>query len=88
VSIGGALANASALPMVVRQLVAVGEESGRLQDMLMRAAIILERQEQARTARLLAVLTPAVTVLVAGLIGVVILSVMGAILSLNDLAVL
>jgi general secretion pathway protein F len=88
VSIGGALANASALPMVVRQLVAVGEESGRLQDMLMRAAMILERQEQARTARLLAVLTPAVTMLVAGLIGVVILSVMGAILSLNDLAVL
>jgi general secretion pathway protein F len=88
VTIGGALANASALPAVVQQMVAVGEESGRLQDMLMRAALILERQEQTRTAHTLGVLTPAITVLVSGMIGVIILSVMGAILSLNDVALL
>ena len=86
VTIGGALMKSAALPAVVQQMVAVGEESGRLQDMLIRVAVILERQEQTRAARMLAVLTPAVTILVAGMIAAIILSVMGAILSLNDLA--
>jgi general secretion pathway protein F len=88
VSIGGALVYSSALPTVVQQMIAVGEETGRLQDMLLRAASILERQEQARTAQTLSVLTPAITILVSGMIGVIILSVMGAILSINDLALL
>jgi general secretion pathway protein F len=88
VSIGGALARSSALPIVVQQMIAVGEETGRLQDMLLRAASILERQEQTRTAQILSVLTPAITILVSGMIGVIILSVMSAILSINDLALL
>jgi general secretion pathway protein F len=88
VSIGGALARSSALPTVVQQMIAVGEETGRLQDMLLRAASILERQEQTRTAQILSVLTPAITILVSGMIGVIILSVMSAILSINDLALL
>jgi general secretion pathway protein F len=69
-------------------MIAVGEETGRLQDMLLRAASILERQEQTRTAQILSVLTPAITILVSGMIGVIILSVMSAILSINDLALL
>lgn len=85
-TIGTALATSAALPAVVQQMVAVGEESGRLQDMLARVATILERQEQTRAAQMLAILTPAVTILVAGMIAAIILSVMGAILSLNDLA--
>jgi general secretion pathway protein F len=80
------MTKAAALPAVARQMIAVGEESGRLQDMLTRAALILERQEQSRTARTLAVLTPAITILVSGMIAAIILSVMGAILSINDLA--
>ncbi|GEO17702.1 type II secretion system F family protein [Microvirga aerophila] len=88
VSIGGALARSSALPTVVHQMIAVGEETGRLQDMLLRAASILERQEQTRTTQILSVLTPAITILVSGMIGVIILSVMSAILSINDLALL
>lgn len=86
VSIGNALSTAEALPAVVQQMVTVGEESGRLQDMLARAALILERQEELRTARALAALTPAITMLVAGMIAAIILSVMGAILSINELA--
>jgi len=86
VTIGAAMARASALPPVAQQLVAVGEESGRLQEMLLRAASVLERQEQAKTARALAVLTPAVTILVAGMIAAIILSVMGAVLSINEIA--
>jgi general secretion pathway protein F len=85
-TIGTAMARAAALPPIAQQLVAVGEESGRLQEMLLRAASVLERQEQAKTARALAILTPAVTILVAGMIAAVILSVMGAVLSINEIA--
>jgi general secretion pathway protein F len=85
-TIGEAMTKAAALPAVARQMIAVGEESGRLQDMLTRAALILERQEQSRTARVLAILTPSITILVSGMIAAIILSVMGAILSINDLA--
>jgi general secretion pathway protein F len=84
-SLAGALSKWSALPPVARQIITVGEESGRLQEMIMRAAIILERQEQMRTAKILAVLTPAITILVAGLVAAIILSVITAILSINDL---
>jgi general secretion pathway protein F len=87
-TLAGAVARAEALPQVARQMIMVGEESGRLSDMLLRAATVLERQEQHRTARALGVLTPAVTILVASLIAAVILSVMGAILSINELALL
>jgi general secretion pathway protein F len=86
VNIGTALSMASALPMVVQQMITVGEESGRLQDMLLRATLILERQEQMQSTRALAVLTPAVTILVGGMIAAIILSVMGAVLSINELA--
>jgi general secretion pathway protein F len=87
-TIGAAMARFSALPAVAQQMITVGEESGRLQDMLLRAALILDRQEQTRTTQALAVLTPAITILVAGMVAAIILSVMNAILSLNELALL
>ena len=71
--------------MAVQQMITVGEESGRLPDMLLRAATLLDRIDQIKTSRALAVVTPTVTVLIAGLVAAVILSVMSAILSLNDL---
>ena len=86
-TIGDAIARTNALPEVARRMIVVGEESGCLQEMLLRAALILERQEQTLTSRTLAILTPAVTLFVSGLIAAVILSVMGAILSINDLAI-
>jgi general secretion pathway protein F len=85
-TIGTSMTKTAALPPVARQMIAVGEESGRLQEMLFRAAGILERQEQLLTARTVTVLTPALTILVSGVIAAIILSVMSAILSINDLA--
>lgn len=85
-TIGDALNATRALPAVARQMIVVGEESGCLQGMLLRAALILERQEQVRTNYALAILTPTVTIFVSGLIAAIILSIMGAILSINDLA--
>lgn len=84
-SLAAASASRSALPPVVTQMIAVGEETGRLQDMLLRASTILERQEQDRTARILSILGPTVTIGVAGLVAIIILSVVSGILAINDL---
>jgi general secretion pathway protein F len=67
-------------------MILVGEESGRLEEMLMRAAMVLEAQERARTQRILSILAPSLTILIAAMVGGIILSVVGAILSINELA--
>ena len=85
-SIGAAMVRNSALPTVAQQMILVGEESGRLEEMLMRAAMVLEAQERARTQRILSILAPGLTILIAAMVGGIILSVVGAILSINELA--
>jgi general secretion pathway protein F len=85
VSLALSITSASALPPIAIQLIAVGEESGRLPDMLLRIATIMERQEQDRTACVLSILSPVITIGVAGLMAVIILSVVGGILAINDL---
>jgi general secretion pathway protein F len=81
-----AIGEARALPPAAAQMLVVGDESGRLAEMLARAAALVEREEELRMARVLAVLTPATTLLVAGLVATIVLSVMSAILSINELA--
>jgi general secretion pathway protein F len=68
-------------------MIAVGEETGKLSQMLLRIAIILEQQSQRRIERLMTLLTPALTIAIAGLVGMLIFTVMNAILSVNELAV-
>jgi general secretion pathway protein F len=85
-SLADAIGRAAAIPPVAVPMITVGEETGRLREMLQRAAVILERQEQDRTARILAVLGPTVTIAVAAMIAVLILSVVSGILAINELA--
>lgn len=84
-ALGNAIKRTAALPAIAIQLIVVGEESGRLPDMLVRTATIMEQQEQDRTTRVLAVLSPIVTIGVAGVMAAIILSVVGGILAINDL---
>ena len=68
------------------QLVRVGEETGKLDEMLLKLADIYDRDVQRRIERLLALLVPLLTIglgfIVAGIVG----SMLVAILSVNDLA--
>jgi general secretion pathway protein F len=80
------LASVKAFPSEAVQLARVGEEAGRLHELLSEAASILESGGARTLERLLALIVPAVTVfmglIVAGLIG----SVLIGLLSINDLA--
>ena len=68
------------------RLMIVGEQTGQLDTMLSRIATIYEVAMQRQLARLMGLLTPVLTLLIGGLVGGLILSVMNAILSVNDLA--
>ncbi|MGY3449866.1 type II secretion system F family protein [Bradyrhizobium sp. USDA 4353] len=81
-----ALRNFVVLPAVALQMIAVGEEAGKLDRMLLRVAEMLEKQLQTNVDRFMAALTPAMTVGIAVIIGALIMPVMNAVLSINDLA--
>jgi general secretion pathway protein F len=80
-----ALGRRRLLPGHVVQMIRVGEESGDLADSASRVAIFYEAKLDAALGRLIAVVGPATMVLVSLLIAWLIMSVMTALISINDL---
>jgi general secretion pathway protein F len=80
------LERAQIFPKATVQLARVGEETGRLHDLLIEAADTLDRESQDTIDRLLSVLVPSVTILMGAIVAALIASVLVGILSLNDLA--
>jgi general secretion pathway protein F len=70
-----------------RQMISIGEETNKLEAMLMQIAVNLETETAQRIERIMALLTPLMTVALGVLVGGLIMSVMRAILSVNELAV-
>lgn len=81
-----ALDGTGLLPATSLRLVAVGEESGQLAPMLMQVATILEGDLQWHIERMVGLLTPILTLAIGGSIGALIMQVMSAVLSINNLA--
>lgn len=82
-----ALAAQNLLPAHVVQMLRVGEESGNLADSAGRIAVFYETKLDASLARLTAVAGPLLMMCVSMLIGWLILSIMSALMSINDLLV-
>jgi len=86
-SLSRALAPVARLPRVIIDMLKVGEEAGKPGEMLVQVAKMLERQSEQRMDRAMALLTPILTLLIAAVVGSLIMTVMTAILSINDLAI-
>ena len=88
---GGGLAAALALsgvfPVRTTQLLRLGEENAQLGRMALRAAEIHEARTAQSVQRLLALLVPAITVVMGLAVAGIVASLLTAMLSLNDLAV-
>jgi general secretion pathway protein F len=80
------LDRAGVFPKAAVQLARVGEETGRLDDLLVEAADTLDREAQGTIDRLLSVLVPSITIVMGAIVAALIASVLVGILSLNDLA--
>lgn len=81
-----ALEAVKVFPPLVIQLARVGEETGRLEDMLAEAAAILEVESRTALERLLSLLVPVLTISMGALIATLIGSVLIGLLSVNELA--
>jgi len=79
------LAKQGRFPRLALQMISVGEETGRLDDMLMKVADSYDTEVRNTIDRLLSIFTPVVTLILAAVIGTIVLSVLVAILSINDL---
>jgi general secretion pathway protein F len=82
-----ALAGRQLLPGHVVQMLRVGEEAGNLADSAGRVATFYEAKLDTALARLIAIVGPAMMILVSLLIAWLIVSVMTALISINDLLI-
>ena len=80
-----ALKDQRVFPPVLVHLVANGEQTGRLPEMLVRAAAELERVAQTRIAWMAALLQPGLIVIMGAIVLVLVLAVMLPIVSMNQL---
>ena len=81
-----ALQRQPAFPDMALRFIAIGEEASRLDDMLLHLAEVSDTEAHRQIEGLLTLLTPAITLFVGVFIGGLILSVMQAVLSVNDIA--
>ncbi|KAB2911588.1 MAG: type II secretion system F family protein [Hyphomicrobiaceae bacterium] len=81
-----ALTETGVFPALSLRLIAVGEETGRLEEMLDHVAKIFEAQVHRNVERLMSLITPVFTLAIGVSVGALMLSVMTAILSVNDIA--
>lgn len=79
-----ALETCQALPEDALRLVALGEKSGHLDTMLLRAAALYDREVRNRLKALVELIGPAMIIILALCIGGVLVSVILGVLSLNE----
>ncbi len=84
---GVPLAETGVYPRLATQLILVGEESGRLEEMLNRVAEVYDREVQVAVKRFLAVLEPALILGLAVLIGGIVFSILLGVMGMSELVV-
>lgn len=84
--IAGPLGRSGTFPTLALQMVSVGEETGRLDEMLMRVAEYYERDTYNQVKRLTSLLEPALILVMGVAVGFVVVSMLSAVFSINDVA--
>ena len=79
------LIEAAVFPRLAAHLIRVGEESGQLEEMMVKVADIFDREVQLSVDRMMAVLVPALTIVLGLLVAGIILTILSAIMSVYDL---
>ena len=84
IGLSAALAKGKRFPRLALQMIQVGEESGALDAMLLKTADTFEQETSIALDRMLAALVPAVTLVLATVVGIVILAVLSPIYDLTS----
>lgn len=80
------LRRAGVFPPLFLHMVAVGEETGRLEEMMLAVAAGYDREVETSAKRLLSVIEPIIILVMGVVIGAIILSILWAIFSVNQMA--
>jgi type II secretory pathway component PulF len=75
-SLAAPLRKLAVFPRTVIQMIAVGEESGTLDEMLLKVADIEERQMRSRTKTLVSLIAPAMILVVGALVGFMVIAIL------------
>lgn len=73
-SLAAPLRKLGVFPKTVVQMIGVGEETGRLDEMLLKVASIEERQMRARTKVMVSLLAPALILVVGAVVGFMVIA--------------
>lgn len=84
VALSTALSRGKRFPRLALQMIQVGEESGALDTMLIKTAETFEHETSLALDRMLAALVPLVTVVLAGVVGVVVMAVLTPLYDLTN----
>ncbi len=79
------LRESGVFPEVVLQMVAVGEEAGRLEDTFIKIAERFEAESRAMIKRLISFIEPAIILVMGLVVGFIVVSMLMAIFSINDI---
>jgi general secretion pathway protein F len=85
--VAGPLARTGVLPPLALQMISVGEETGRLEEMLLGAAEHLEKDVRNRLQRLVSLVEPAMILIMGVGIGFIVVSMLLGIFSIYDLPI-
>lgn len=84
-SLAAPLNESGVFPVLALQMIAVGEETGKLEGMLISVADYYDQEVKRTTQRLVALLQPALILIMGLVVGVVVISMLVAIFSVHDL---
>jgi len=84
--VAGPLRRAAVFPPLFLHMIAVGEETGRLEEMMLTVAASYDRDVETAARRLLSLLEPLIILVMGLVIGAIILSILWAIFSVNQMA--
>jgi general secretion pathway protein F len=83
--LAASLEKTGCFPNLAIQLIQIGEETGRLEDMLQEIADIYDQEVERALERLLALLVPGITILMGVVVALIMAAVMTAMVSINEL---
>ena len=86
-TLGSSLTQDGPIPDLAAHLIRVGEDSGRLEEVLLQVSDIYEAKFELAVKRLLAVLEPACVIVLGIFIGGIIVAILLAVISVNQLAI-
>jgi general secretion pathway protein F len=78
-----ALSQSKRFPKLALQMIAVGEESGALDDMLLKTADTFDTEAKNTVDRLLAALVPVLTLVMTGMVGFIMMAILMPIMSIS-----